>query len=66
MQVDGEGVPAEKVTDLEIAVMTILLRWNEEDEIYEVAPGSRPVHRNLTSGRPGGREEFAEEEMIVT
>ena len=55
-QVNGDGVPAEKVADLEIAVMTILLRWNKEDGIYEVPPGERPVHRNLTSGRPGGRE----------
>lgn len=60
MKFDGEGVPAEKVPDLEIAVMTILLRWNEEDEIYEVAPGARPVHRNLTSGRPGGRDNSTE------
>lgn len=36
--------------------MTILLRWNKDDGIYEVAPGARPIHRNLTSGRPGGRD----------
>ena len=55
-QVSGDGVPAEKVADLEIAVMTILLRWNKEDGIYEVPSGERPIHRHLTSGRPGGHD----------
>ena len=55
MKVDGEVVPAEKVLELEIAVMTIALQWSKGDQIYEAPPGERPVHRNLTSGRPGGR-----------
>ena len=56
MKVDGEGVPVEQVPELEIAVMTIALQWNKEDRIYEAPPGKRPIHRNLTSGRPGGRD----------
>jgi hypothetical protein len=35
--------------------MTVPLSWSEEDEIYYLAPETRPAHRDLTVGQPGGR-----------
>lgn len=48
-------MPAEEVDGLEIAVMTVPLVWSKEDEIYELPPDARPIHRNLTTGQAGGR-----------
>lgn len=55
MQIDATVVPAEEVDGLEIAVMTVPLVWSKEDEIYELPPDARPIHRNLTTGQAGGR-----------
>lgn len=35
--------------------MTVPLKWSQEEQVHILEPGTRPIHRNLLRGLPGGR-----------
>lgn len=54
-QIDATIVDPSEVAGLEVAVLTVPLEFSEERGGWKKPQDVRPTHRNVTSGRPGGR-----------